>query len=220
MFFLCSLILGCTFSFAQNITITIALRGEKETIKWNLTYDFSGMITSCRKSMISTDEVIESLVVTTTENGFLSEYKAKALTMIRQIVYKKGDLAIISLYQNSITNSDETSHRLVIKNDNEIVDIVNDFIVYKYDVLNKKLFGSDGHIISERQGDIIYNHDKESQITIIAGSEYIELQEKMIPAIVPPTLIKISGDVYQLKKSQMINYSIIPYELQFLLFLM
>jgi hypothetical protein len=197
-FFLFSFILICAFSFAQDITITIALRGNAETIRWELSHDSLGMITSCRKFMISTGEVIESLVVTTNDNGFLSEYKVGALTVINQIVYKEDNLAIISRSQNLITNSDETSRRLVSKVANEIIDVVNDSLIYKYDVLNKRLFGSDGHIVSEWQGDIIYNHDGNSQITIIAREGYIELQEKMIPTIVPPTIIRIRGDIYQL----------------------
>jgi hypothetical protein len=90
--------------------------------------------------MISTGEVIESLAVTTNDNGFLSEYKAGTLTVINQIVYKEDNLAIISRYQNLITNSDETLRRLVSKVANEIIDIVDDSLIYKYDVLNMDKF--------------------------------------------------------------------------------
>lgn len=211
-------VLTCEVSFTQNIEISVAPRGDTETIRWELSYNSFGMITAYMKYMISTGEVLESLTVTKTDNGFLSDYKVKALTVVNQIECKKNDLAITSRLKNSLTGSDKTSERSVTKIANEIIDVVNGFTIYKYDIQKKKLFDCDNQIISERQENIIYNDG--DIITIFIRPEYIELKVLKNPAIVPASIIKIRGDVNKLQKSLIINYSLIPYELQFLLLLM
>ncbi len=206
--------------FTQNLVVTISPRGEAKQISWNVNYNSLGLITSCEKQVILSNEILEKLSIQETTSGFKSEYFAKALSVKNVILQEVNSLNISSRVLNSITKSDKTSRRIVNQEEKVIIDKVNDLVIFRYEIHNKKLYDGKGNIVSERKGNIIYNYVDENKINISFNTGYVELKQEMIPSIAPATVIKISGNISDLTKSQLFNYAVIPYELRFLLFLM
>ncbi len=217
---LCLVFFTYTNTFTQSISIEINPRGEGVTTKWVVTYNSSGIISSCKKFLISTEEVLEILTLETIINGFQSKYQVKALTVDNQIECGDNKLFIRSHVQNSLSHSDKTVNRIVSLNGDEISDVVNNSLIYRFNTELQQLLDYNGIVISERQENIIINNSDDTKMTIVEQNDVIQIIRENIPAIEPPTVIRITGNITSLKKSQLINYSILPYELQFLNFLM
>lgn len=207
-------------TFTQSFLIEIDPRGEGVTTKWVVDYNPSGIITSCKKIFISTGEVLEILTLEINNNGFHSKYQVKALTVDNQIECGESKLLIRSHVQNSLSHSDKTVIRVVSLNENEISDVVNNSMIYRFNTESQQLLDYEGMVISERRENVILNNSDDIKMTIVEQNGVIEIKKENIPAIEPPTVIRIIGKITSLKRSLLINYSILPYELQFLIFLM
>jgi hypothetical protein len=209
----------CCSLYSQTITVTVNEADYGNACRWEIERDNDGIFTRIIKRTISSGEVIEQVNVKKTSDSILTEYVVGKYKLIQKIVLE-GNRAVSEYTEiNAYLNTQKSGTQIIEYSDGVLTDNLNGALKTVYSYKDKWIKTASGEYALRLSGNNIYTGNG-IIIKLQKKSGIITMNLVADPQILPPDVYTISSKFKKFDdRNVIINYLVLPFDLQFLLLL-
>ena len=218
-FIICLLVIPSYGLFSETTTILINRAENGNAFSWEIEKDSDNIIKRVVKKILKTGEVTEQIIVHRDGEKINTTYIAGNYKLTQELVV--GDNNVVSNYNevNSYLKTSKNGIQKIQLTNDVYENYLNGVLKGTFNYKEKWLKNSTGEYILRMKSNSIMSNDG-TIINISKKSSSLILTFKNNPQILPPDVYTFSSNFIGLgEQNIMINYFILPYEIQFLLLL-